>query len=182
VRVDISETYLFLGTEALAETPTLLIESDGFGVLAMSPEGFGLAEGGRSARLIRNPGIPMVRRRWGTQGRPPLYRAAVEFDDSETRPMHLGLRVSTTRHPTFTAIAGPFGEVSRSMTADVTGLRAIHTLRVAPRNAIVHLFHSVAPHVPSTQCEIRCPDGQTAQGIGHCLDCETPYGTVRICC
>ena len=121
----------------------------------MSPRGIEVADGGQRARLVRVEEL----------GVPGTHRVAVEFEYSESAPLELRLGAPALK-----------GRIR----ARVTGLRAIHALRVDHRETIVHLRHTLGKS--TAPCELRCPNGVSAQGPNHCLDCETAIGIVTICC
>ena len=169
MRLEISYTFLFRAPVSpadfpsavpgapfgLMEAPSLILETDMFGVITMSPRGIEVADGRRRARLVRVEEL----------GVPGTHLVAIEFEYSESVPLELRLGAPALK-----------GRIR----ARVTGLRAIHALRVDHRETIVHLRHTLGKN--TAPCELRCPNGVSAQGPNHCLDCETAIGIVTICC
>jgi hypothetical protein len=166
VRLEFSDTFLLGDESFLVRAPTLLLEADAFGVVAISPRGIHLGDVRQSVQLLR---MPMWRRAclllWERLCGQAMHRAAIEFEHPESVPLQLRLGIPAQE-----------GRI----TARVMGLRAIHTFRVEPRETIVHLLH--ARSHAEAPCELQCPNGETAQGPNRCLDCETAIGNVRICC
>jgi hypothetical protein len=65
--------------------------------------------------------------------------------------------------------------------ADIKGLQ-IHQLRTDFVQAnLVHEAFRFGRSV-SDECTVSCADGTSRSGMGACIDCPGPRGTVRFCC
>ena len=164
MRVEISNTILFRLPTASNLSPFLL-ESSAFGTIVMTPQGYEMF-GGDDTRVLQS-----------TRTAPGIHSVTIEFDYPEDAPLELhlgGVRGGESQNPEREAYR------EGSITARLSGLRAVHGLRVEPNETIVHLRHAVLPG--AAPCELICPGGLRAQGPNHCIDCTTAIGIVTICC
>lgn len=164
MRIEISNTILFRLPTPATISPFLL-ESSAFGTIVMTPQGHEMF-GGRDTRVLQS-----------TRTAPGIHSVTIEFDYPEDAPLELhlgGVRGGEARNPEREAYR------EGSITARLSGLRAVHALRVEPEDSIVHLRHAAL--AGAAPCQLICPDGLVAQGPNHCIDCRTAIGTVTICC
>ena len=188
MRVEISNAILFRFSPSSTLAPFLL-ESNAFGTIVMTANGYEMS-GGRDTQVVQS-----------TWTAPGTHSVTIEFDYPEDAPLELQLggarpgeplnrKGDDSRDPPVGESRRARGEESRNprrevhpqgpITARLSGLRAVHGVRVEPNETIVHLRHALLPG--AAPCQLICPGGLSAQGPNHCIDCTTAIGKVTICC
>jgi hypothetical protein len=97
----------------------------------------------------------------------------------------IALRITLTRFRFVLAVtfpsSGPVQVSADVIGADIQGLQIHQPKEDFVQANIVHVPSGFGGN-SSDECTVSCADGTSRSGMGACIDCPGPRGTVRFCC
>lgn len=114
----------------------------------------------------------------------PLIRGIQDRSYGVTPTRKLSLRIPLTRFRFVMEVFFPSANDSVQVNAQVNGANIqglqIHQEQIDFVQA--NLVHVKYGRVTTEECTVSCADGTSRSGMGACIDCPGPRGTVRFCC
>jgi hypothetical protein len=115
----------------------------------------------------------------------PAIRSVREKAFRIQSSQRISVRVPLTRFRFVIEVQFPSADpvqVSASVNgADIQGLRIHQPKEDFVQANIVHVPFRLGRDT-SDECTVSCADGTSRSGMGACIDCPGPRGTVRFCC